>query len=263
MLTLYHATASVASAKVRLALAEKGIPWRGEVLDLQRGDQRRPEYRALNPNGVVPALVDDGRVIVESTIIMEYLEDAHAATPRLLPSDPHERANVRRWARKVDDLHVSCATVTFGIAFRRALVNKPPEAIAAHFSGLSDPEMRERIIQAVTSGLDAPAVATALRRYDQLLGDADAALAGSAWLASDTYSLADAALTPYVQRAEMLGLDRLWVERRANLARWFDAVRARPSFEAAVRGVLTDVDRQRLSVARDDTWPRASQLLAT
>ena len=65
MLYLYHGTTSVCAIKVRLTLAEKALPWEGEVLWLQRGDQYRPEYLKLNPNAVVPTLVHDDKVIIE------------------------------------------------------------------------------------------------------------------------------------------------------------------------------------------------------
>ena len=65
MLYLYHGTTSVCAIKVRLALAEKALPWQGEVLWLQRGDQYRPDYLKLNPNAVVPTLVHDGKAIIE------------------------------------------------------------------------------------------------------------------------------------------------------------------------------------------------------
>jgi glutathione S-transferase len=75
MLYLYHGTTSVCAIKVRLTIAEKALPWEGEVLWLQRGDQYRPDYLKLNPNAVVPTLVHDGKVIIESTLIMEYLDE--------------------------------------------------------------------------------------------------------------------------------------------------------------------------------------------
>ena len=64
MLTLYHGRTSVCSVKVRLALAEKGVPFDSRLLTL-RGDQFDPGYMKLNPNAVVPTLVHDGHVIVE------------------------------------------------------------------------------------------------------------------------------------------------------------------------------------------------------
>ena len=77
MLTLYHGRTSVCSVKARLALAEKGVDFDSKLLTL-RGDQFDPAYMKLNPNAVVPTLVHDGRVIIESTVIMHYIDEAFA-----------------------------------------------------------------------------------------------------------------------------------------------------------------------------------------
>ena len=69
MLALYHHGSSVCAAKVRFALGEKGLDWKGTYLDILKGDQFAPEYLKLNPKGVVPTLVHDGNVVVESTVI--------------------------------------------------------------------------------------------------------------------------------------------------------------------------------------------------
>jgi glutathione S-transferase len=94
LIRLYHATTSVCAIKARLALAEKNLAWESELLDLRRGEQHRPEYLKLNPGGVVPTLVHDNRVVVESTRIIEYLDEAFAAPP-LMPKVPYERATAR------------------------------------------------------------------------------------------------------------------------------------------------------------------------
>ncbi len=101
MLYLYHGTTSVCAIKVRLTLAEKALPWQGEVLWLQRGDQYRPDYLKLNPNAVVPTLVHDGTVIIEATVIMEYLDETFPDIP-LMPRDPYARSQVRLWLKRVD-----------------------------------------------------------------------------------------------------------------------------------------------------------------
>jgi len=90
-LKLYHSTTSVCAMKVRLALEEKALAWESELLSLQRGDQHDPAYLKLNPNGVVPTLVDEGRVVIESTLIIEYLDEAFPQAP-LMPSEPYRRA---------------------------------------------------------------------------------------------------------------------------------------------------------------------------
>jgi len=72
MIALYHNDMSVCAQKVRLTLAEKQLSWESHHLDLRAGDQQNPEYLKLNPNAVVPGLVDDGAVIIESTVICQY-----------------------------------------------------------------------------------------------------------------------------------------------------------------------------------------------
>jgi len=69
MLELYHHGSSVCAAKVRIVLAEKGLEWKGHYLDILKGDQFDPDYMKLNPKAVVPTLVHDGNVILESTVI--------------------------------------------------------------------------------------------------------------------------------------------------------------------------------------------------
>jgi glutathione S-transferase len=260
MLYLYHGTTSVCSVKVRLALEEKGLAWEGEVLDLQRGDQHRPDYAKLNPNEVVPTLVHDGKTVVESTLIIEYLDDAFPAPP-LMPADAYGRAMARLWMKKIDDyLHAACSTVTFATANRKVLLRKTPAELEAHLERVPDVAYRERQRLAVAHGLAAPHVAQAVRHYDKYLGEMEAALDRSPFLAGESYSLADAAATPYVNRAEMLGMEGLWQDR-PRVAAWLDRMRARPSFAAAVTRWLGDADRDRFDVPRDETRRKLHEIL--
>ena len=91
MLTLYHGLASTCSKKVRMCLAEKGLDWQSRLVNLQKFEQHDPDYLKLNPNGVVPTLVHDGRPITESTVIIEYIDDTFPDCP-LKPEDTYARA---------------------------------------------------------------------------------------------------------------------------------------------------------------------------
>jgi glutathione S-transferase len=262
MLYLYHGTTSVCAIKARLTLAEKELAWEGEVLDLQRGDQHRPEYAKLNPNHVVPTLVHDGRVLIESTLIIEYLDETFPK-PALMPTDPYARAQARLWMKKIDDyLHAACSTVTFAIAFRKVLLRKTPEELEARFAAMPDPAYRERQRLSIQHGVAAPHVPPALRAFDRYFGEMEQALSSAPYLAGDAYSLADAAATPYVNRAAALGMDRMWVGRRPHLEDWFARIRARPSFAPAVTQWLTDADRDRFDIARDQIWAEITTALA-
>jgi glutathione S-transferase len=87
--------------KTRIALLEKGLQWETTWLDLAKGEQKKPEYLKINPVGKVPALIDDGVVVHDSTIINEYLEDKFPAPP-LLPRDPATRARARSFEDYAD-----------------------------------------------------------------------------------------------------------------------------------------------------------------
>jgi glutathione S-transferase len=253
MLYLYHGTTSVCAAKVRLVLSEKGLPWEGEILDLQRGDQHKPEYRKLNPNAVVPTLVHDGRVVIESTLILEYLDEAFPK-PALMPADPYLRAKARLWMKRIDDnLHAACSTVSFAIAFRRGLLKMSPEALAARFAAMPDPVYRERQRLSVEHGVAAPHVPPALRHYDRYIAAMEETLTDAPYLAGPDYSLADAAATPYLVRADMLAMDGLWRDR-PHVADWYARMRARENFEPGIDRYLTPAERARFDVPRGETW---------
>ncbi|MEX0591220.1 MAG: glutathione S-transferase N-terminal domain-containing protein, partial [Xanthobacteraceae bacterium] len=73
--TLYNAPQSTCSQRVRFVLNAKSLPFEEVKLELLEGDQLKPDYLKLNPNGVVPTLVHDGAVVIDSAVIMEYLEE--------------------------------------------------------------------------------------------------------------------------------------------------------------------------------------------
>jgi len=92
--TLYHHGSSVCAAKVRFAMAEKGLEWDGVYIDILKGEQFEPEYLKLNPKGVVPTLVHNDTIVPDSTVIIEYLDQLSPDTS-VHPTDPWQRAQAR------------------------------------------------------------------------------------------------------------------------------------------------------------------------
>ena len=121
MLTLYHGRTSVCSIKARLALAEKGVAFESRLMTL-RGDQFDPGYMKLNPNAVVPTLVHDGRVVIELTVVMHYVDEAFGGAS-FVPSDPLARAQCAHDGEAHGRITCtsSCMTITFATANRASL----------------------------------------------------------------------------------------------------------------------------------------------
>lgn len=201
---------SVCAQKVRIVLAAKGLSFERHHLNLRAGDQFKPEYLKLNPKAVVPTLVDDGKPVIESTVIIAYLDDAYPE-PSLAPDDAYGRATMLQWMIKPDaSLHDACGLTSFSLAFRKQLKHMPPDAFKAFLEKMPDPKRRAHIRAVVEQGLDAPGVAPALGTYAKTVQAMAAPLANQPWLAGERWTLADATMLPYVLRAEHLGLTWMW-----------------------------------------------------
>ena len=260
MRELYHNDTSTSSQKVRLVLAEKGLSWESRHLNLWNGDQHAASYLALNRRGVVPTLVDNGSVITESTVIMEYLDDAYPDSP-LRPVTPAEQARMRWWTKQLDEgVHAATSTVSSGVAFRfQHLDHKSPDELEAHLMKTADPVRRARQREQILKGMETPLFAEAIGRFDRLFTDMEKALGQSPWLAGDSYSLADAALTPTLTRFDHLQFLGI-LHQRPRLADWFLRVIARPSYETAITAWLNEPDVALMKAKGLAAWPNAAEL---
>ncbi len=234
-LALYHNALSSCSQKVRLVLAEKDLEFTSHEVNLVAGEQHDPAYVKLNPNHVVPTLVRDGHVMIESTLINEYLDDAYPDPP-LRAADPVVRHAARLWAKRIDEkVHPAAGVITFAIGARTALLQQPDEVREANIESIPDPARRAARRSVLEHGVKAPEFAGALGRFVDLLDDMEAALPSTAWLSGDAFGLADAAALPYVLRLEHLAMTPLLSESaRPRVADWLARVKARPAFETAV-----------------------------
>jgi len=238
---LYHNDMSTCSQKVRLVLAEKDLRPVEHHLNLRAGDQIRPEYLKLNPNGVVPTLVDRGVAIIESTVICEYLDDAYPQVS-LRPADPLLRAQMRRWTMQPDSgLHQAVGVSSMAVTFRHQFIAKGAAHIEHYLQGVPDPGKREHMRTLIEQGLDAPGVAQAIRRFARFVDDLERQLQQTPWLAGDAFSLADAMAIPYVLRLEHLSYNWWWrgsQRPRPAVTEWLARCKQRPSY----RGIADYID---------------------
>lgn len=266
--TLYHHGSSVCAAKVRFAMAEKGLPWEGVYIDILKGEQFDPAYLKLNPKGVVPTLVHDDLVIPDSTVIIEYLDQITPETS-VHPTDPWQRAQVRYWTKAVDeDLHPACGAVTFMCSHRHTVLNNlGPEGVKAFLA--STPKMsvtsnwKDQKDSFVRYGFEAPGAAEKVKLYDTYLQKMEEALSdGSDWLVANTFSVADISLTPYVNRLAMMSMRGMWEGGRLpNVERWFSRIEANEHFQGCFLDWLPDHLTNDLRENGAKSWPDVARIL--
>ncbi len=264
MFKLYHTYLSVCAQKTRLALEEKHVHWESQYVNLQRGEHQTAQYLKLNPKGVVPTLVHDDKVVRESNIIIEYLDEVQPDPP-LRPDTPYARAMMHLWMKRLDDGHhdVATATLSQGIVFRHWYLARGPEEVEKRINDIPDPVKRERRRDVMYNGVKAREFGVALTMWKKLFQDMEAALNENEWLVGRHYTLADLAWVPYLVRIDHLSLLDL-LEKYPRIRRWYERVRERPAFEAAIEkwAPAEEVDdaRTRGAAAREEVKARFAAL---
>ena len=235
MLELYNFSQSTCSLKVRICLEEKGLAWVDRCLVSKNHDHLSDWYLKLNPNGVVPTLLHDGRPVYESSVILQYLDQIHPETP-LVPADAYEQAKMRAWLAFVDAVPtpaVRYPSFQFG-------------GLRKKFQAMSDEEFDEQVTKRPVksafyktmsrqSGFSGPALEEAYKalrntaaRMDRMFDEN-----GGPWLLGAQYSIADIAVAPLIDRAEDLGLELLWEKTHPRVDAWLKRMQARPAYGKA------------------------------
>ena len=232
MLKLYHRWGSTCSKRVRIALAEKNIEWEGRIMSAEDERQNLESwYIELNPNGVVPTIDHDGRILYESCVILEYLEDVFP-DPSLRPEDPLERAMMRIWLDKAETvLHKNINIISHNARHSAAATGISDELWMENAKKYPKLEYRAERMRRGQFGISAEEEAHAEAVLAELMDEMEAALSKHAWLAGKTCSLADISVTPYIERFAANGLERLvdWSIRPA-VGDWWGRMIARPAY---------------------------------
>lgn len=227
---LYNAPQSTCSQRVRYTLHAKNLVFDERKLDLFSGDQLKPEYLAINPNGVVPALVHDGVAVIDSAVILEYLEDIRPEPAPMRPEDPFEVARMRSMMRFIDEVPTPAIRVpSYNLAFLPHFQSMTEE----DFQALCDskPLRREFLMRMGRTGFSKADMDEAMGRLRRGLERMKAWLgeSGGPWVMGEAISLADISIMPVIVRMADINLDHLWADAPAVSA-WLDAIRATPEF---------------------------------
>ncbi len=232
MLKLYSFGPGANSLKPMLTLFEKfeyGTDFTVQRLNPAKFEHHSDWFKAINPRGQVPALDDHGRILVESTVICEYLEDAHPTAVKLRPDDHCDRAEMRVWTKWVDEYFCWCvSTIGWhrGIGpMARALSD---EDFESHLLNIPIPEQRVKWRRAREGfppemiAEEMGKIAISVRRLEDRLKDNE-------WLVGGMYTLAD--ICNYAIAGGMqFGFPDLVNEADTpGLLRWINQVAARPA----------------------------------
>ena len=242
MLTLYDFGNSVCCQKVRITLRAKDLDWEARRVDLFKSEQYDPQYLKMNPKGVVPTLVHDGKPVIESTLICEYLDEAFPDPP-LIPKDAYARTRMRLWSKLVDEgLHDGVTELSFSAMFRERMRNMTEEQRQTRFRNVGDPRRTDRFKSTYELGAKSPFVMHGIAAYERAFKLLEETLAGQGgpWVVGPTPTLADVNLMPYAARLENLGLLGDWLDIRPRVRDWWAMAREWPHFKSGLRDLILE-----------------------
>ena len=232
MLELYYFENSICSERALMTLAEKGADdWVPRHVHLFKREQHAPEYLKLNPKAQVPTLVHDGEVIRESSIICDYLDDLYPDPP-LKPQARAAVAAMREWIKEADEAGFEgVASLSFVAVFRAKLLAMSEADRQAYWDGQTVLDRTQRQQFCVFEGYESPYALRAISTWERIFGKIEKALAdGRPWLMGEQFTLADLNLAPFIARLDGLQLVEPWLEDRPLAQKWWQAVKARPSY---------------------------------
>jgi glutathione S-transferase len=238
MMILHHGWRSSASRRVRLCLEEKGLSYEGHFVDMAKMEHHSPEYLKINPLGVIPTLIHDGRPLHESGTICEYLDETFPDPP-LRPAAPYERAEMRNWIRHIDALIGNLIIFNWRHHLQKTAERWSDAELAEKMKNIPSKERQEAWLRVARKPHTEEERAAARAKLVQLLDKMEEALKPSGWLVGRTYSIADIAAVPFVKRIdEEIAPDEMPKHPRVN--QWWSTIQARPAFARANIGPFLD-----------------------
>ncbi len=234
-----HAMGSSCSQKLRIFLNLKGIPWESHILDLHGNENFRPWFLGINPRGLVPVLVHDGAVHIESNDIITYLEKTFPV-PKLIPAGFENE--VDKLLRHEDDLHLDLRTLSFRFVFNPPGPPKPAEALQSYAAngsgtvrGAVDADKAAQIAfweRAAKEGFGDDMARTSAQKFRVVFAELDQRLAKGPYLLGVALSVLDIAWCIYANRLSLGGYPVAKLHPR--LGAWMEMLLARPEFAKEV-----------------------------
>ena len=240
MLTYYSFGPGANSLKPMLALYEKGLEFEHKLLNPAKFEHHEEWYKAINPRGQVPALDDGGKIVTESTVICEYLEDAHPTDLKLRPDDHFDRAQMRIWTKWVDEYFCWCVST---IGWSRHVSKMVEKLSDAEFdevvARIPVPEQQVKWRRA-REGFPQDMLDEEMRKIGVSVRKLDDHLADHEWLAGGMYTLADICNFSIANGMQFGFAEQVNKDDTPHLVRWIEQINERP----AVKAVFAEVPRE-------------------
>ncbi|WP_371431946.1 glutathione S-transferase family protein [Novosphingobium sp.] len=242
MLKLYSFGPGANSLKPLLTLYEKGLPFEGHRLNPATFEHHSDWFKAINPRGQVPALVDEGRIVTESTVICEYLEDEYPTEVALRPADSFGKAEMRVWTKWVDEYFCWCVST---IGWHRGVSHMAQRLSDAefeeHLKKIPVPEQQVKWRRA-REGFPQDLLDEEMRKIAVSVRRLDDHLADNEWLAGGMYTLADICNFAIANGMQKGFAELVNTSETPHLVRWIEQINQRP----AVQRMFAEVPMERL-----------------
>lgn len=226
---LYHGDISNCSMRVRMTLIEKGIPWTSHHIDLKKKENISDDYFGINPNGLVPTLVDNGVVHIESNDIIDYLDETYPE-PTLRSKD--KEAEMMEWLHLAAAIHVP-ACKPYVYAYKIAAKLKKTDAEQAKYDSLQKNEELKQFHAKHAGNRDFST--SDLDKAKAILGACftklDVTLNGRDWIMGDQFTLADISWIPLYFVLLGCGYD---FGKYPNIARWAAAFESKDCYQKGI-----------------------------
>lgn len=234
-LHLLNFSQSSCSQKVRILLSEKGLDYRSHEIDLKKLEHISPWYLGINPRGVVPVLIDNGDVHIESNDILEYIEERHRGPQSWMPADQEEKATASNLLELEDALHQQLRVITMGFMAPAKMMAKSEAELEAYRSnGPDDPYRCEQIDwwrEFGRNGISEKDVKSAIAEFRDAFQRLDRLLARRNWLLADHPTVVDIAWFINIHRLKLAGYP---IQQHANLSAYYNRILKRPAFKMEI-----------------------------
>ncbi|HEY9569309.1 MAG TPA: glutathione S-transferase family protein, partial [Thalassobaculum sp.] len=210
----------------------EGLAYESHVVDLSLQQHHSPEYLRINPLGVVPTILHEGRPLHESGTICEYLDDVFPE-PLLRPADPYDLARMRNWVRHVDGLIGNLIRFNWRHSIQKRAEKMTDAELSEMLARIPSAERRTAWLRVARQPYSEAELDESRAVLTGMVEQMEAMMTGG-WLVGGAYSLADIAVAPFIRRiGEEIAPETLEPVHNPKVADWWAAVQARPAYVRA------------------------------